>query len=213
MDTSLRGNSVDLNKEQNFVHRFHCVGVPDRLFCDLAYDFSNYALISASTTGSLLVGGNTLFDPDKTGTGHQPLYYDQLTSLYARYRVHSSTITVELLNATISSHLVFTPTTNGTYPATVNDALESTYTCSMPISSSVFRNIKSRHISTKKIWGTKSIDQDDLYQALYTADPVRLWFWKIQAVVFDGVSSGSLRVNVRVVYHCELFDRQPVTQS
>ncbi len=213
MDRSFRGNTVDLNKEPNFVHRFHCVGTPDRLYVDLAYDFNNYALISSSTSGSLLAGGNTLFDPDKTGIGHQPLYYDQLTSLYRRYRVHASTITVELLNATISSHIAFTPTTDGTYPATLNDALEATYTCSMPVSSSVFRNIKTRKINTKKIWGVQSITQDDLYQALYTADPVRLWFWKIQAEVFDGVSSGSLRVNVRILYQCELFERQPVTQS
>lgn len=35
---------------------------------------------------------NSIFDPDYTGTGHQPLGMDQLGGLYGRYEVLSSTI-------------------------------------------------------------------------------------------------------------------------
>lgn len=38
---------------------------------------------------------NSLFDPDQTGTGHQPYRFDQLAAIYQRYRVLKSKITVD----------------------------------------------------------------------------------------------------------------------
>lgn len=37
---------------------------------------------------------NGMYDPDITGTGHQPLYFDQLSALYNHYTVTSSKITI-----------------------------------------------------------------------------------------------------------------------
>lgn len=37
---------------------------------------------------------NSLFDPDKTGVGHQPLYFDEIARLYNRYAVYKSVIRV-----------------------------------------------------------------------------------------------------------------------
>lgn len=39
---------------------------------------------------------NGLYDPDYTGTGTQPLYYDQLTSIYSHYEVLSSSIVIQI---------------------------------------------------------------------------------------------------------------------
>lgn len=33
-------------------------------------------------------------DPNNTGVGHQPMFWDQFTALYARYKVHKSTLKV-----------------------------------------------------------------------------------------------------------------------
>ena len=38
---------------------------------------------------------NSLFDPDQTGTGHQPYYFDQFAALYNRYTVLGSKLTAE----------------------------------------------------------------------------------------------------------------------
>lgn len=37
---------------------------------------------------------NSVYDPDYTGIGHQPMYFDNFASLYTKYRVLSSKITV-----------------------------------------------------------------------------------------------------------------------
>ena len=36
---------------------------------------------------------NSLFDPDFTGTGHQPYYFDQFATIYQRYTVIGSKLT------------------------------------------------------------------------------------------------------------------------
>uniref|UniRef100_UPI004048E6F8 hypothetical protein n=1 Tax=Algoriphagus sp. TaxID=1872435 RepID=UPI004048E6F8 len=43
---------------------------------------------------SYLFRANSIYDPDQTGTGHQPYGHDQLNEIYNHYCVDSSTITV-----------------------------------------------------------------------------------------------------------------------
>ncbi len=208
----LEGNLVDLDQVPSTKLRYRDIIVPDRMYTRLCYDFNNYPILSAGATGSLLIAGNSCFDPDKTGVGHQPLGFDQFVGFYNRYRVHKSEITVELISATLGCHIVVTPTTTSSAPPDLTTALESPYTMSMPISSSVFKNVKTRKISTRKIWGMHSITQDDLYQAVYSADPVRLWLWKMMAETLDGASSATVRVNIRVTYYVEFFERSVLSQ-
>ncbi len=52
------------------------------------------AIDSGVTLASHVFAANGLFDPDITGTGHQPLMYDEYQLLYSRYRVISSKIKV-----------------------------------------------------------------------------------------------------------------------
>lgn len=56
---------------------------------------------------------NNLFDPNYTGTGHQPMFFDNYAALYSKYKVNSATITFVCL----SNHIVNTSTAdqvNGT---------------------------------------------------------------------------------------------------
>lgn len=45
---------------------------------------------------------NSLFDPDRTGVGHQPRGYDQITPMYNRYRVDSLKWTVKFAAANLA---------------------------------------------------------------------------------------------------------------
>ncbi len=51
----------------------------------------------SSTAGSLATNNylaNSIYDPNSTGTGHQPLYHDQYAAIYDQYVVLGSKITV-----------------------------------------------------------------------------------------------------------------------
>lgn len=47
----------------------------------------------AGAIASHVFRANSCFDPDNTGTGHQPLLYDEYSALYSQYRVLSSKLT------------------------------------------------------------------------------------------------------------------------
>lgn len=47
---------------------------------------------------------NSVFDPDYTGTGHQPLYRDLMVTIYNHYVVTGSKITVKFTNAATSAN-------------------------------------------------------------------------------------------------------------
>ena len=89
-------------------------GFPPLMKVDLHYE-SLVTLMPGAAVASYVFRGNSLFDPDYTGTGHQPRYYDQLTPIYGRYKVLRSAITVEMINGSPNSGAIFaiTPNTEG----------------------------------------------------------------------------------------------------
>lgn len=57
--------------------------IANRYICKMKYGTT----VQSSATGSYIFNLNSLFDPDRTGFGHQPYGFDPLANLYNRYRV------------------------------------------------------------------------------------------------------------------------------
>lgn len=95
---SVRGLSV---RRQDF-------GFPDQFRTKVKYA-DEYTLSSgAGTIAGQVMHMNGLFDPDLSGVGHQPMWYDQCcgaqgSAPYSRYRVVGSTIKVTFGNFTAPS--------------------------------------------------------------------------------------------------------------
>lgn len=56
----------------------------------------------------------SLYDPDQTTTGHQPLFFDQMAAIYNKYRVLGSTIKVKFINCSSEPVQVFLRHSSGT---------------------------------------------------------------------------------------------------
>lgn len=70
-------------------------GFPDELVTTLRYAD---VITLTSAVGAVAINAfrmNSLFDPDFTGTGHQPYYFDQLAALYNSYTVIKSNLKVQ----------------------------------------------------------------------------------------------------------------------
>ena len=62
--------------------------VAPRLRCRLRYS-TNLAIVTGVLgTATNIFNLNSLYDPDRTGVGHQPRGFDQIKTLYNRYRVY-----------------------------------------------------------------------------------------------------------------------------
>lgn len=132
--------------------------------------------------------GNSVYDPDLTGIGTQPLFFDQYALVYERYLVSSSSMRVMVMsiNNGITAQIATLPSVESS-PVTTNpsDLKEQPH--------AKFRFIQeqkgggkatlSTRISTKKIRGDSILD--DSFGAQVTTNPQRQWFWHIVASAGD----------------------------
>lgn len=72
-------------------------GFPDRLRTKLHYCDVVQLTASAGSPGIWQFRLNSLYDPDLTGVGHQPQWYDQLSAVYQYYQVLGAKITVTFI--------------------------------------------------------------------------------------------------------------------
>jgi len=89
-------------------------------FMTLRY-VENFTTSIATTVGSQqTMNLNSLFDPNRTGTGHQPYGYDTIATLYNRYRVISTRYKIVLGSRNDTYNLVILPV-NGLIVSAVAD--------------------------------------------------------------------------------------------
>jgi hypothetical protein len=78
-------------------------GFPDRLRTQLRYSDSFGIASVTGAVGAQKYRSNSIYDPDQTNAGHQPLYFDTYAAIYDHYAVIGSTIKVELINSNTST--------------------------------------------------------------------------------------------------------------
>lgn len=193
------------------------------------------------TTGSIGGGGsntwifsmNSLFDPDTTGTGHQPMYYDNYNALYNRYRVNYAQITATIINHSVNTATgtgagnTLTTTPNYSYRfAIVADRDNPNVSENPPNISQLIEeggsNIRWRHVAPSlngklpKLFHSGSPHRlsglafkDDTLQADIGSSPSRqTYFWMTVASADGFTDPPSVYVSVQIKYYCEFFDRR-----
>lgn len=204
-------------------------GYPDKLVTKLRYVDVVNLTAAGITVGSNVFRMNSLFDPDLSGVGHQPMYYDQFcgavgSAPYSRYRVLSSKITCRFTmlfapaNAALVNYgpvMVGLAATNasGLYGTTTSALCEaSNAQWSWLGDKSAGNNVK---ILTATYVPSRDLgmnDGDDTLGALYNANPTEVFHctpWKID---YNGTAA-SVAVSVEIIYNVEFFDRNEVAQS
>jgi len=173
-----------------------------------------------------LVGGvasyqfnlNSIFDPNRTGTGHQPYGRDTFDTLYNRYRVISCRYAIAVAS------------TNG-YTTQVC-ALPANEVLTMSNTSEARENPRARFIiqsaqaPVKMLKGNVYIPSlvgrtkaqymaDDRYQALTTTSPLEAAILNVfSGLISDaGGVADSTAINITLEYTVEFFDVKHLVQS
>jgi len=80
--------------------------IPKLLYNRLKYAETVNVALGVTGLGSYLFSCNGMYDPNITGTGHQPMYFDQYCAMYDHYTVLKSMIKVTVV-ANTQAALIF----------------------------------------------------------------------------------------------------------
>lgn len=188
---------------------------PDNLVCQLKY-VDSYVLTSTGNAMSArqYMRLNSINDPDQTGTGHQPLWHDQLAAIYERYVVVKSRMKV-----TFTPYANAIATANPSGPMVVGvtgdqDASVSS-TITTTLENSEWRTVQNANggnnvvilsvdYTPKKNLGLP--DTDDTVGAAFGSNPSAQWYGAIFAIEQGPASPSNIVANVRCFIRYELVE-------
>jgi len=181
---------------------FPAVGFPAQLRMKHRYATN---LVMTSTTGSLasqLFSCNGMYDPDVSGVGHQPMYFDTLSAIYNHYTVLASTIKITVTCSTVPTNpcqmVVYLEDDTTITPANTIAAQEAGTSLTKIIpagSTNVYKMTKSWN---SVMFGPDAVDNDNL-QGSIAANPTEQTLY---AVLWSGINSQTqaCTVNFEIVY-------------
>lgn len=158
---------------------------------------------------------NSLFDPDKSGVGHQPSNFDRLALLYDRYTVLGAKCTVHwvpLSSAILSPPpvLVLHLSEDGSDIATahasggINNILEQPRLRASTKYIGVYNGnetVLTKKFSAKKFFGVKNLIGQSPYTADITASPTEGAFFEVGCVSPDNAANpASVTLRVEIEY-------------
>lgn len=193
---------------------------PDSITVPISYYTSGG--FSGAYTGENIYSLNSAYDPDYTGTGAQPLGFDQWCAFYARYRVDKVDVEVDFVNLSTSSALnCLVVANNANTPintqATFFAASESPFSLTrvLPTSggNSTCRLKRTFDIASLLGVSKQRHRSNPDYSGTVAASPTEGVFLHLvlQDLVFNNNIHGQFRV--KVTMHTTFFDRTQLTSS
>lgn len=177
---------------------------------------SSYQLTTA-ITGEVIAlwRGASIFDPDFTFGGHQPLGHDQWATFYGRYKVLNCRIEVEVSNrltSTTDPCMFVLAAQQSSTTTTVTDLAEQPYAkqCLIQSGETTPRKL-SMSMDTKYFEGYPTDDID--FTAAFGADPVRDWYYVVGLKNANGGVNVNTNVIVKLIYKVRMFSRLELTRS
>lgn len=192
---------------------------PAKLYNTLTYADRYTMTLTAGVYNSILFRANGMYDPYHTGTGHQPMYFDQLTAIYDHWRVLRSRITVTITESSAAgeSDLCFCLFVDDDTAPSV-----STMYTAMERPGSVYKAFNATNVggvTLRQSWdGYKvfgpSIYSSDALQGTSGADPTEQSLYVIAAEDKNGVINPNyLGITVKIEYDCQWSELASMASS
>lgn len=196
--------------------RFSRMPVAERYFCKMNYSDS----ITISCTAPAVLFGyqfqTSLWDPDYSGGGHQPLWRDQIAALYQRYRVFGMKYTISWKNTNVSqltwAYVKQTDTAVvDTNPNTLVERKEGVLKMLDALSGRT--NIVRGYMPTYKPFGLskKEFYDDDGFIGNILSDPTKKAFLQLYAQTLN--TTAIVQAQVDLVLYVEFMDRAEIGGS
>lgn len=215
-----RGNRYQRARKMTFAR----VGFPKTQMIKLRY-VSGFTLdINVLPLGTYTFRANSLFDPDVTAGGHQPLGFDQWATFYKTYVVVGSKITLSTARSFPDSipHIFGCFVSDSPTPAAVSalTLVEQGKSAYLMHASTANTHADSKKLkmtySAKKWHGLTNIkdadNQEGLFASAFTGDEV---YYQVYLGAYDGISTDTAihYVTVQIDYLVLLKDPLELPES
>lgn len=171
----------------------------DVLFVKLRYNYSSAIVGGAVASVTRTWRGNSIYDPDYTGTGTQPMGYDQYTTLYDYCVILGSKINLKILpgSDTVCQFCIF-PSLNSSSTAVTLALREIPYGRTRTggiynIEGNTFITLKN-YMSTAKLYCVSKGHIKDTINYAHSAstNPTNQWYWHLEVETQGGAAASSL---------------------
>lgn len=173
----------------------------------------------AGTSATHLFRANDCFDPDLSGTGHQPMGFDQWMNFYNHCTVVGSRIRAVFSPQgagnsynTIGTIHVSDDSTTTASPVTL---MERTGTVWGHMSPQAAKGLTlTKYFSTKKFFNLTNVKDSDNLKGTHTTGPVDQAHYQVSVFNPDGVTDNlSVNITVEIEYICLLSERKDLLTS
>lgn len=201
-----RGTRVTGNSRKSFgtvgLSKYTGFGFPPKIQVKHRYQEINAIVTAAGGgSGSYQFRANGMYDPNVTGTGHQPLYFDQLAAVYDHFTVLKSylKLTLSTPSADTQQVVVFLnddSTIVSTSMATLMEQSSAKY---------IQFNVNSGPVvlyigfNAYKTYGGSILGNDNL-QGTAAADPTEQTVYSIVGNAVDISKATNINFNAEIVY-------------
>lgn len=197
-------------------------GFPSHKTVSLRYaDTYDLTPASAGALAENVFKINSVFDPDDSGLGHQPLGFDEWAIIYNRYVVKGAKITAKFqCSGTTGLPIlcgILLDNNNSLTTAVPSAMIEngrSAY-CSIrdQINESISPTMK-KYFSAKKWFGVKDVNDNGNLKALTTSNPVSLAYAHVWACDATGTAvDDTIYATVVIDYIVEFSEPKDIAQS
>lgn len=174
-------------------------------------EYSTQISFAANTTPQTRVfRGNSIFDPDQTGTGGSAQGFALFAALYSNYECTSCAIRAEFINSSaVPCWIIIAPST-----ATGN-SLDYNLSRSIPGAKTVYcealngnaHGVITNFARTYDILQIR--DGDNTVLGSMTGNPTSQWYWQVQVYSVDNASTINGVMNVYLTYYTKFSARKP----
>lgn len=196
-----------------FPNALYKTGVPAQMKVCLKYNAHHSLTSGAGTASSQLFKLNSVFDPDQTGTGHQPMARDQWALLYTHYRVDKCTVKITAICPSGGGFLTVFPSTDNSSITDPVVAAESRSSTTIGVQEGGGPRTMFKSFDLCDVFGAtrSTINADDLYRSVLSADPQSVGYIRI-SWVDEAVATGTVvNFSTEITYYTTLFS--PLQQA
>lgn len=162
--------------------------------------------------------GNSAFDPDFALGGNTPVGYDQLATLYNRYRVDASSISItafpqDVTDVQSAHRIVLLPIVT---PPTLVVSTQMAQLAGMTYAKETTQGYGAEkamrirgYMTTAKMVNKKIVSDVD-YQAEIGLSPAKQWYWVIYASEWQEAVSYALVLEVKMSFWVSFYERKAI---